>query len=938
MPEPKTESRRVSMSAVALVAAVFVFFFVSGACGLVYQVVWTRKLVLLFGTTAYAVSTVLTVFFLGLGLGSFWGGRFADRTGNPLRAYGVMEVAIGLWAIVLLYGLDTGEQAIAALLRAVHGARAAGIGLRALLALALMFLPVFLMGATLPLLARFVNRDARIMGARIGLLYSVNTFGAVCGCFLAGFFLIARLGYTNTTLATAAGNLIIGVAAILVSGVFAARFEAESGGTAGAERPVSARARPIGKIAVVFGIVGFCMLAFEVVWTRLLVLVFLGTTYAYTAMLTTLLCGIALGGMAAAAGVDRVRRHVGLLGGVVALLGVACLFTIGWLAQLPAHMQALQRTAGNDWAAFTRGTFRLSFMILILPTFISGMAFPIAVKAAGRLRAQVGRDVGRLYAANTIGGVAGAALGGFVLLPLLGSHETSLLLACILFAAGLYLLRACPDTPARTRWQVIGFLIVPLLAVAWYNLPVDVARVLNVGYIPPDHRVLDYREGVEGTVVVSEPEDETGGSNRVLWINRVQATASIEKGVRMNRLQGVLPLLFDRDARDVLFMCLGSGITAGTLALSDFDRIDAVEISPEVLETTALFAVDNLNVRHRGNVHFHIDDGRNYLLTTGARYDVITFEPMPMAIAGVSTFYTQEYYRLCLSRLRPGGIVSQWVPLHSLNLEVLRSLAHTFTSVFPEYCAFFVNADLFLIGSDKPLVLDYRAARTRLQEGALKEALAAASLCDENDVFACFVMGKDNVDRFAEGGRLMTDDRPWAEFEAPKLVYERHVVESLDLLRSLAESPVAYLRADSATMDERHALELRHRARINDFEGLRHYYGGLNIGTEAARAFLGSLHIDAGDCNARYYLRELIEAQCPSLLRWREFDQVESLLGDAVLFLDDVPEVHLYRARAQAGLGHEEAAQASYRRYLDLGGVPDHNPGQKPSSVPSSGQ
>lgn len=927
MPESKTVSRDASLVTAALVGAVFVFFFVSGACGLVYQVVWTRKLVLLFGTTAYAVSTVLTVFFLGLGLGSFWGGRFADRTGNPLRAYGLMEIAIGLWAAGLLFGIDAGEQAIAALLRAAHGARALAVGLRSLLALLLMFLPVFLMGATLPLLARFVNRDARIRGARIGLLYSVNTFGAVCGCFVAGFFLIAGLGYTNTTLLAAVCNVAVGAAAILVSCAFASNPVAESGGSAGDAPKTLDPATSIGKITALFGVVGFCMLAFEVIWTRLLVLVFLGTTYAYTTMLTTLLCGIAAGGAVAAAGVDRVRRHVGLLGAIVTLIGIACLFTLGWLAELPARMQALQRTAGDDWAALTRGTFKISFLILFLPTFLSGMAFPIAVRAVGGPGARVGRNVGRLYAANTIGGVAGAALGGFVLLPLLGSHEASLLLACVLIAAGLYLLRACPATSARARMSAIGLLIVPLLAIAWYNLPVDVAQALNAGYVPRNHRMLDYREGVEGTVAVSEPEDETGGSNRVLWINRVQATASIEKGVRMNRLQGVLPLLFDRDPRDVLFMCLGSGITAGTLALSDFERIDAVEISPDVLETTALFAVDNLNVRSRENVFFHIDDGRNYLLTTDRRYDVITFEPMPMAIAGVSTFYTQEYYRLCMARLNPGGLVSQWVPLHSLNLDVVRSLVRTFISVFPEYCAFFVNADLFLIGSDRPLALDYAAARASLETPALKEALGAASLCDVAEVFGCFAMGRKNLALFAEGGRIMTDDRPWAEFEAPKLVYERHVVESLDQLRQLSESPLPLLRADSATPNERQTLELRHRARINDFEGLRHYYGGLNIGTEAARAFLDSLRIDAGDCNARYYVRELIEAQCPALLRWREFEKVEAFLSDAVRYLDDVPEVHLYRARAQAGLGRTDAAEASYRRYLDLGGTPDPNYG-----------
>ena len=903
-----------------LLPAVFAMFFVSGACGLAYQVVWTRKLVLLFGTTAYAVSTVLTVFFLGLGLGSFWGGRYADRSRNPLLAYGVMEILIGLWAVVFLSAVDQGEFAVAALLRAVHGSRMAGIGLRAAMTLLLLFIPVFLMGATLPLLSRFVNENPRIMGARIGLLYSLNTLGAVLGCFVAGFFFIAHWGYSGTTLAAAACNVLIGACAVLLA---RPSISLKPVMTSDDVDIVSGWRIPphVRRIAMVYGVSGFCMLAFEVIWTRLLVLVFMGTTYAYTTMLTALLCGIALGGAAAAGLVERVRRPIGVLGGVIALIGVACFFLLGWLADLPAQMRELQRASGNDWTALTWGTFRLCFVLLFLPTFLSGMAFPLAVHAAGGTRAQAGRCVGALYSANTIGGVLGAAAGGFVLLPWLGAHESALALACLLIAAGLYLLRACPATPRKVQWQFTLLLLAPLILAAWSRLPADTAWALNAGYVPEDHRVVHYREGVEGTVAVTEPESERGGSNRVLWINRVQATASIEKGVRMNRLQGVLPLLFDRTPRDVLFMCLGSGITAGTLALSDFERIDAVEISRDVLDATTWFAVDNLDVRGRGNVTFHIDDGRNYLLTSEKKYDVITFEPMPLALAGVSTFYTREYYKLCTDRLNPGGLVSQWVPLHSLNPEIVRSLTRTFIASFPEYCAFFINADLFLIGSNAPLALDYEAARTRIGRPVIREALAAASLCDVEEVLACFVMDRTSLDRFAEGGRIMTDDRPWAEFEAPKLVYERHVVESLDRLQPLIKNPAVLLRAGSAA--ETSALERRWQARQNDFEGLRLYYGGLNIGTEAAARFLASLRIDSGDCNAKFYLLELIHAQCPSLIRWREFDKVKTLLQEAVPFLPDTPEVHLYLAQAEAGLGNTDAARTRYEQYRALGGAED---------------
>lgn len=914
----------ISLPSLMLMCGVLSFFFVSGACGLVYQVVWTRRLVLVLGATAHAVSAVLSVFFLGLGLGGAWGGRLADRTNRHLALYGIFEIVIGAWAVLFLLMAGSIETAVVPLLRVFHGTPVAGIALRAVLSAAMLFAPVFLMGATLPLLARLVNREKEVLGRRIGLLYGVNTLGAVAGCFLAGFVLLPTFGYMKTTQIGAAANLVIGLGAIALGFLFRpASAEPIDEDTPPANDSARAPAR---KIAGVIGLVGFAMLALEVIWTRLLVLVFLGTTYAYSAMLTTLLCGIALGSLAVSFLVDRLGRHVALLGGIVALLGVACCFSLSWFAALPDRVLALQRTGGHSWVRLIAGEFRLSFMVIFVPTFLSGMAFPLAVKALGGARARLGRDVGRLYAANTIGGVIGAVSGGFLLLPLLGAHDSVLLLAAVLVAGGVYLMRACPETSARQRWAVLLLILVPLLIAAWMSLPGDVSRALSVGYIPADHRVLFYREGVEGVVAVSEPEGETGGANRVLWINRVQATASIEKGVRMNRLQGVLPLLFDRDPRDVLFMCFGSGITAGTLALSDFNGIDAVEIAPDVLEAAPYFAVDNLNVLASPKVRFYIDDGRNFLLTADRDYDVITFEPMPPAIAGVSTFYTREYYDLCLDRLRPGGLVSQWVPLHSLNPEIVRSLTYTFTTVFPEYCAFFVNADLFLIGSNQPLHLDHEKAKARLERPEVQQALADARLCDVEEVLASFVLNKGGVDAFCRGGRLMTDDRPWAEFEAPKVVHVSTVAESLALLEGLLENPAHAMREDRLpSFEALAALERRHQSRRQDFAGLREYYGGINIGPEAARQFIASLRIDPHNCNAQYYLQELIELQCPLWLRWREFERVVSLLQEVAPFLSEEPSVHLYLARGYAGLENLDGARASYQRYLDLGGLPQED-------------
>lgn len=880
------------------VTGVLIAFFASGACGLLYQVVWTRKLALLFGTTAYAVSTVLSIFFLGLGLGSLLGGRLADRSRCPLRLYGIFEIIIGLWAAMFILALPALEPLVPAVLRVFDFSRPTGVLLRALLTLALLCVPVTLMGTTLPLLSRFVARTDASLGRRIGALYAANTAGAVLGCFVTGFLLLAAFGYTGAAFVGVTLNILVGIGAILVS----LRFEPIPAASPPVhEAPVTAPgdAAPgaVPWLLVVTAICGFSGLALEVIWTRLLAIVFLGTTYAYTTMLTAFLCGIAAGGCCAALFADRIRRRQGVIGVVLFLIGLSAMLMLGWTAALPERFIEIQRGAGTNWPATIRGIFLLSFMTLFPMTFFFGLAFPLIVRACSTAGAHVGRSVGGIYGANTFGGVCGAIAGGFILLPWLGAHRGIVALSLLLVLTGLTTLWRCRLTPGILK-AALTALFVAGYGIAWSMAPADVSQALNIGYVPADHRVLFYREGVEGTVAVSEPDTAVAGEDRVLWINRVQATTSIERGVKMNRLQGVLPLLFERDYPDVLFMCFGSGITCGTLALYDFDTIDAVEISPEVLEAAPLFDRDNLGVLHNPKVSFHVDDGRNYLLRTDRYYDVITFEPMPLALAGVSTFYTREYYQLCLNRLKPGGMVSQWVPLHSNDPEIVRALVHTFITVFPEYCAFFVNADLFLLGSDQPLRMHYERASERLAMPALRDALAQSGLGDVVEVMSCFLMDKDALDAYAQNAGIMLDNRPWAEFIMPRLVYARRVPEAIETLKPHVTSPLAGILEESISASGRDALERRYRSRLQDFDALQLFYGGVMLDFSAANAFIASLEIDPDNRNAQYYLKEIVTMQSARFMRWGEYDSVLELVEKALGVMPDDEDLHALRERA----------------------------------------
>ena len=672
-----------------------------------------------------------------------------------------------------------------------------------------------------------------------------------------------------------------------------------------------------------FGLSGFCALALEVLWTRLLTIVFLGTTYAFTTMLAALLYGIAVGSALASSLADRRKHPMALFGAVEMGLGVSCVAMLAVFAWLPEKLRLIQEASGHDWGHLVQAKLFLSFLALFVPTFLFGMTFPLVVRTLARRRARLGRDIGTLYFANTIGGVLGAIAGGYAIIPVLGAHVGIVALAWVLFGVGVLLVVSSPAQSVVSKAAMLAMGLV-LMALAVHRAPADITQSLSAGYMPDDHRILEYRDGVEGTVAVSEPVDGPAGSDRVLWINAVQATVSIEKGVKMNRFQGVLPLLFDRDPKTVLFMCFGSGITAGTLGLSDFDRIDAVEIAADVLEVAPFFETDNYGVIDNPKVNLIVDDGRNFLLTTQDDYDVITFEPMPLALAGVSTFYTQEYYRLCLDHLAPAGLVSQWVPLHSLDGDVVRSLIYTFTDVFPEYCAWFVNSDLFLIGSDEPLRVDYANARTRLSKPAVAAALRDVGLGDVVEVLSCFFMGGEAIDAYVKDGSIMTDDRPWAEFVAPKLIYERTVQDTLGQIQPFFESVLPLLGLEGVPESERAAIvgaiDRRYRSKCAVLDGLQVYYGGA-FGGDPGEDFRQALAIDPGDLTARYYVKEIAVAEVRGLRKRHELDLAAKVLTDALACVPNDPALFLMLGDVRLEQGRREEAMRSYRRHVDAGGV-----------------
>lgn len=746
-------------------AAVLLLFVASGATGLVYEVVWTRQLSLVFGVSIFAASAVLAAFMGGLALGSYAAGRWIDRVSRPLRVYALLEIGVGLTALAMPVAFRALEPLY---LRVADGLADHFLIFnlaRALLASLPLLVPTVLMGATLPTIARgLVDRRDRI-GWSTGLLYAANTVGGVTGCLAAGFLLIPSLGLWTTTRVTAATNLAI--AAIVLLGGFDRRVRPAESAGAGSAAPIA----PLGRLAVlalfVYAASGFVALGFEVLWTRTLVLHLHNTSYAFTLMLAVFLAGLALGGALLVRVYDRIRHPVLWLGVVqvgVALSALAAGAMYGSLRDLTRGGGA---EALVSWGQAV-GLMGLRAALVMLPsTILLGMTFPLVARAVCSDLSELGRRLGTAYAANTLGAILGALSAAFLLIPALGIRgslvalsATSALLGAACFAAAAPRGRALLAAAAVAAAGVPAFLVPPTL--------------FSDAYDSPGWKLVYYREGITDTTGVYE-HLETGG--RFLAYGDQRGTAGTFTDSLNRREAHVAHLLHPEPVRS-LQIGFGVGNTLAAAALYPSVReLDCVELSPHVRETAGYFWT-NQGVLDDPKVRLIIDDGRNYLFRTRKRYDVITLEPPEIFTADVVNLYTTEFYELARRALTEDGLLAQWLPTYTLGERETRMLVRSVAEVFPHTSLWLYGryiegrrpANMLLaVGSNQPLQVDLARLEERMAEAPLREDLVRTEMGTPGDLLSLFLIGGPRLDRWLGEVAPVVDDRTVVDFTTPKL-------------------------------------------------------------------------------------------------------------------------------------------------------------------------
>jgi len=737
-------------------------YFLSGATGLVYEVVWAKYLAALFGATALAQTTVLAVFLGGLALGSAWLGPLADRSDDPLRLYGRLELGLALAGLIPPFALPLAASAGPA---------------RVLIAAAILLVPTVLMGATLPALGRHLARRGEDVGRAASRLYAVNSAGAVAGCLAAGYFMIPRLGLDLSTALAAAGNAVCGL------GAMALARKARGG------RPRDASpspARPLGEdlkrllwAAAFVG--GFVALCYEIAWVRVIALVLGSSAYSFSAMLAGFIAGIALGAsLARRRWVSRAPPYLAF--GLAELAAAAVMaLTVPFYDKLP-YVVLLAGGFFNRIPAtfyiFEGVKLALCLALMIVPTALIGMTLPLAASALSRPE-RAGRDLGRLWGFNTAGNVAGALAAGLWLLPALGLQGLFAAAAAGSLVVGVVIVWTAP-APRRVKAFAIGAALAAFAASAalppWdklmltrgdFRMPMANAYPSFSRYAEQTRRqsLIFYRDGREATISV---ERDPIGTLSLKVNAKVDASSTGDMANQM--LIAHIPLVLRPASRDVLIVGLGSGVTAGAALAHPVSRVDVVELSPEVVEAARLFAPYNRGALDDPRLTVAADDAKTFVKTSSRRYDLILSEPSNTWIAGVASLFTRDFYRDARSRLKEGGLFMQWFHLYELNDPTLQLVLRTFASEFSSVSLWETTPgrDLVIIGSDGPVVPDYRAMQAEFDEPKVRADLARLGIGKLSTLLSLQSAGDDVVRAVAGAGPFNEDRHPLLEYEAPK--------------------------------------------------------------------------------------------------------------------------------------------------------------------------
>lgn len=812
-------------------------FFLSGFAGLVYEVSWMRKASLIFGSTTFAVSTVLAVFFLGLAGGSYLFGRIAQATKRPLRLYALIEFALGGLALLSPYAFDLADNLYGGLYRAFADHTVLLFGARFILVSLVVLPPTILMGGTLPLFCRqYVTNDSRIASS-VGVLYGVNTLGAALGCVAAGLVLLPTVGLRLTVWIGAALNILCGIAVASLRAIEAPPIETPHRET---QSPTGSRVL----IAVLFFSVGFVALGGEVLWTRYLGLLIHNTVYTYTLTLAVVLVGIVLGSILASRFFDKSVIRARYFGTLQVLTGLAVLI----LMTLPK----------NVWQGF-EGELGLYFSLLLPAAILSGASFPLAVRMVVEDISSASIGTGRMAAINTLGGIFGALVVGFVCLPVFGLKTSLLLITGMSLATGF----AAWIWLDRTLSLLFRGAAIAISTLIWIGIPLVTGTRIPADFLGERGSLVAFREGVGSNLAVLRDKGLLTLEIDRLWQGENRKNQQV--------MAAHIPMLFHPNPRSALVVGIGTGQTASRFLMYDIARLECVDIEPTIFE----FIRNHFDSTWMddGRVILIPEDGHNYLQHSDVKHDVISLEVGQIFRPGVAFFYTADFYRQAQERLNPGGVLAQFVPSLFFTTEQFRSVLRTFLDTFPQSALWFNSSEFLLIGVNSAGIKLHSNALERLssnnhvyQDLSYGYWEGARNWLNRPPVLlAGHLIGPRGLDKLAGNARLYRDDLPVLDY-ATRLIHktEQNEIPLFNELRKYFE-PVAAIADFELSPDvTSHIEKMREK----------------NIGGLTASALVRQ----AKALNPSKDRTQVVELLSKAVRANRENFDANRMLGDALVF------------------------------------------------------
>ncbi|HYL39344.1 MAG TPA: fused MFS/spermidine synthase [Bryobacteraceae bacterium] len=729
----------------------------SGCSALIYEIVWYQLLQLAIGSTAVSLGVLLATFMGGLCIGSIGLPRMRLAGRHPLRVYAALEAGIGLFGILVLIGIPFIDRVYIA--GVGHGLP--GMLLRGLIAAVCLLPPTVLMGASLPAIVRWVDRSPRGV-SWWGLLYGGNTAGAVFGCLLAGFYLLRTYDVEIATSVAAAINFAVAAISYALAARAPAGAAAEETGDAVAQTTTGSSG-PSWTIYSAIALSGTCALGAEVVWTRLMGMMLGATVYVFSIILAVFLIGLALGSAAASWLLRWVKPRLAL-GWCQILLALGIAWTAYAIAQSLPHWPALLYT--TPWRTLELDMARCLWAILP-PALLWGASFPLAFAAAAPFGKEPGRLVGGIYAANTLGAIAGALTVSLALIPWIGTLQSQRVLLALSALSGVIVL--APYVWRNRAAALAAGLAASIAlagALAWKMHPIPgelIAYGRRVATAIGSANILYTAEGRNSSIAISISQD---GSLEVDVNGHVEATTE-PFDMKLQRMVGHLPALLHPNPHSVLGIGFGAGVSAGTFTrYPGIQKITICEIEPVIPPTsTRYFGKENYNVMHDPRTRIIYDDARHYVLTTTEKFDIIASDPLDVFVKGTAALYSKEYFDVVKQHLNPGGMFTLYVPLYESDTATVKSELATFFEAFP-HGTIWANTrlgegyDMVFLGQADPLKINLDEVERRFRRpdyARVAESLQDVGVYSPRELLATYAGRRSDLSAWIQGAQLNRD-------------------------------------------------------------------------------------------------------------------------------------------------------------------------------------